>query len=474
MDGRTSRQGSPTAQRDREPERDRWWLVVAVGLAVFMASVDMSIVNVALPAIERDFGIATSSTEWVVLGYLLPLAGLALPSGRWLDTVGQRAALVFSLGGFALASVAAGLTPSLAWLIVARLVQGSFGALLFSLVPALATTAVRPEARGRAMGLITTLGPLGLISGPGLGGVLVDALGWQWIFFVNVPVSAVVLAVGLRMLPPGAPVRWPDRTWWAEAVLLSAAVAALLLALSFTASAGPAWMTLALLVVPLLLLWRRMPVSGAVRELFRVPGEVGPHLALVAAATAIGTVFFLTPFFMHREFGASMSAAGVAVLAFPAGMAVMGPFGGFLGDWWGFRSTAVLGATLFTVGLALLLPMDVRWHLGDVAWRLFLAGCGNGLFNAPNMAIAMTNAPRRLLATTGASTSLARTMGFALGPALATVAWSLSSYGPEGMQAAIVLATALSASSVVILVRTRLPVVQASQHAPRQTGHTPR
>jgi MFS family permease len=112
-----------------------------------------------------------------VLGYLLPFAGLALPSGRWLDTVGQRAALVFSLDGFALASVAAGLTPSLAWLIVARLVQGTFGALLFSLVPALATTAVRPEARGRAMGLITTLGPLGLISGPGLGGVLVDALG---------------------------------------------------------------------------------------------------------------------------------------------------------------------------------------------------------------------------------------------------------------------------------------------------------
>jgi MFS family permease len=430
---------------------DRWWLVVAAGLAVFMASVDMSIVNVALPAIERDFEIATSMTEWVVLAYLLPLAGLALPSGRWLDSVGQRLALAFSLAGFALASVAAGLAPGLAWLIGARLFQGTFGALLFSLVPALATTAVRPQARGRAMGLITTLGPLGLISGPVLGGMLVDLLGWRWIFFVNVPVSVLVMAVGLRMLAPSAPLRVPDRTWFAESLLLSAAVAALLLALSFTASDGPAWMTLALFAVPLVVLWLRMPISGAVRDLFRTPGELGPHVALASAATAIGTVFFMTPYFMQRELGESVSAAGVTILAFPAGMALMGPVGGFLGDWWGSRRTAVLGAILFTAGLALLLPLDGSWGLADLAWRLFLAGCGNGLFNAPNMAMAMTHAPRRLLATTGASIGLARTIGFALGPALATLVWSLSSYEAEGMRAAITLATALSALSVVAL-----------------------
>ncbi|WP_349693880.1 MFS transporter [Actinopolymorpha sp. B11F2] len=441
-----------------------------------MASVDMSIVNVALPAIERDFQVATSMTEWVVLAYLLPLAGLALPSGRWLDSVGRRPALGFSLTGFALASIAAGIAPSLAWLIGARLVQGTFGALLFSLVPALATAAVRPQARGRAMGLITTLGPLGLISGPGLrgramglittlgplglisgpglGGMVVEVLGWPWIFFVNVPVSVLVMVVGVRMLAPDAPLRVPGRTWFAESALLSAAVAALLLALSFTASKGPAWMMLALLSPPLLLLWLRMPISGAVRELFRTPGEVGPHLALGSAATAIGVVFFITPYFMQREVGESVSVAGVTLLFFPAGMALMGPVGGVLGDWWGHRSTAVLGAVLFTGGLALLLPMDGSWGPADLAWRLFLAGCGNGLFNAPNMAMAMTNTPPHLLATTGSSTSLARTMGFAMGPALATLVWSLSDQ-PGGMRAAIILATAISALSAVALVCIR-------------------
>ena len=451
----TERRRSAVAQA-ADIERNRWWLVVAAGLAVFMASVDMSIVNVALPAIERDLQIATSMTEWTVLAYLLPLAGLALPSGRWLDSVGQRPALVFSLTGFALASVAAGLAPSLVWLVGARLAQGTFGALLFSLVPALATTAVRPRARGRAMGLITTLGPLGLISGPGLGGMLVDTLGWPSIFFVNVPVSVLVVVVGLRMLAPTAPLRVPDRTWLAESLLLSAAVAALLLALSFTASEGPASMVVALIAVPLVFLWLRMPVSGAVRDLFRTPGELGPHVALAAAATSIGTVFFITPYFIQRELGESVSVSGATILAFPAGMALMGPVGGFLGDWWGSRKTAVLGAVLFTVGLALLLPMDRSWGVGDLAWRLLLAGCGSGLFNAPNMAMAMSHAPPTLLATTGASTSLARTMGFALGPALATLAWSLSSYQPKGIRGAMTLATVLSALSVAALVRTRV------------------
>jgi MFS family permease len=451
------------AQGARTP--DQWWLVVAAGLAVYMASVDMSIVNVALPAIERDFGIDASLTEWIVLGYLLPLAGLALPSGRWLDRVGQRPALMFSLGGFALASVAAGIAPQLPWLIGARLVQGTFGALLFSLVPALATAAVRPQARGRAMGVITTLGPIGLISGPGLGGMVVDALGWPWIFFVNVPVSILVMAVGLRTLPRGAPLRAPDRRWFAESALLSAAVAALLLALSFTASQGLMWIVLALVAVPLLLLWLRMPTSGAVRDLLRTPGEVGPHAALACAATAIGTVFFITPYFMQRELGASVSAVGATILAFPAGMAVMGPVGGFLGDWWGARKTALLGATLFTAGLALLLPMDGSWGLPDLAWRLFLAGGGNGLFNAPNMAMAMTYTPRPLLATTGASTSLARTMGFALGPALATLIWSISSYQLDGIRAAIAIATALSALSTVALVRMPAPADQPAAPA---------
>ena len=459
----------PSAAAPVGEQRDRWWLVAAAGLAVFMASVDMSIVSVALPVIERDLQVSTSLSEWVVLAYVLPLAGLALPSGRWLDTIGRRPALAFSLTGFAVASVAAGLAPGLAWLIGARLVQGAFGALLFSLVPALATTAVRPAARGRAMGLITTLGPIGLISGPLLGGLMVDTLGWPSIFFVNLPASLVVLTVGLRQLPAGPRLRAPDGIWFAETLLLSGAVAALLLSLTFTAAHGPAWLLLALAAVPLLGGWLRLPSSRPVQQLLRAPGVSGPHLALALTATAIGLVFFITPFFLQRSLGEPVSAVGVTILAFPAGMALTGLLGGFLGDWWNLRRTAAVGAAVFTVGLALLVPLDGSWGPGEVAWRLFLAGCGNGLFNAPNMTIAMSNAPAKLLATTGASTSLARQLGFALGPALATAAWALSSYRPEGMRAALLLATALSTAAATVLV-TRRPSRSCTQDSATGRG----
>lgn len=432
-------------------QRNQWSLVVVAALAVFMASVDMSIVNVALPAIESDLEIPTSMTEWVALAYLLPLAGLALPSARWLDTVGRRPALAFSLGGFALASLAAGLAPDLGWLLGARVVQGSFGAVLFALVPALATAAVQPRARGRAMGLITTLGPLGLISGPVLGGVLVDRLDWSWIFFVNVPVSLVVLVVGTRQLPTTTPLRAPTRAWFAEALLLSCAVAALLLSLTLAADAGAPWLLLAVVAVPLLATWLRRPDSAPVRRLLRAPAEAGPHLALALTATAIGVIFFITPFFLQRSLGQSASATGMVMLAFPAGMALAGPVGGFAGDRWGWRRTALLGVTWFSVGLACLVPMSAAWSPGDVAWRLFLAGCGSGLFNAPNMAIAMSSAPAALLATTGATTSLARQAGFAVGPAAATVAWSLSGYHVAGMTTAILLGALLGAAALVVL-----------------------
>lgn len=443
----------PSPGRHVEAERDRWWLVAAAGLAVFMASVDMSIVNVALPVIERDLQLTTSMSEWVVLAYLLPLAALALPSGRWLDTVGRRPALVFSLTGFAAASIAAGLAPGLGWLIGARLVQGTFGALLFALVPALASIAVRPQARGRAMGVITTLGPVGLISGPLLGGLIVENLGWASIFFVNVPVSLLVLTVGLRLLPRDRPLQAPERAWFVEALLLSGAVAVLLLSLTFTAADGPAWLLLTILAIPLIGGWLRLPTSIPIRRLLRAPAESTPHLALALSATAIGIVFFVAPFFLQRSLGASVSAAGASILAFPAGMALTGLLGGFLGDRWGPRRTAAAGAAVFTAGLALLVPMHESWGLGEVAWRLFLAGCGNGLFNAPIMAMAMSNAPRLLLATTGATTSLARQAGFAFGPALATVVWALSTYRSEGMRATVLLATVLTAVSTAILLR---------------------
>jgi MFS family permease len=136
-------------------------------------------------------------------------------------------------------------------------------------------------------------------------------------------------------------------------------------------------------------------------------------------------------------------------------MAMLGLIGGTLADRWGARRVAVSGALGLTGALLLIVPLGERWAPGDLAWRLALLGVTMGLFNAPNLTLALSRAPRHLLGTTGASTNLARQLGFALGPALATTMWALSGYALGGMRAGLALAAGVSALGAVALIRDR-------------------
>src|SRR3954447_20758162 len=147
-----------------------------------MAQLDTTIVTVALPSIQVALGAAPTLAEWVMLGYVVPLLALTLLSGRWVGSVGVSRGLTGGCAGFAAASVAAGLAPDAAVLIAARVLQGAAAALLLAAAPVAATEAVDEAKRGRALGVVSTLAPLaplGAVSGPVLGGLLVDSAGWR-------------------------------------------------------------------------------------------------------------------------------------------------------------------------------------------------------------------------------------------------------------------------------------------------------
>lgn len=429
-------------------------MVAATGIAVFMAQLDATVVNVALPTIEAEFGIGTSLTQWIVLGYVLPMIALSLPSGRWLDGVGHRSALVFAVTGFVLASVAVGLAQSIGWLITARVVQGAFAAVLFALIPVLTTVAARPESRGRAMGIVMTLGPLGGVSGPVLGGLLIEHIGWPWIFYLNVPVGLLVVVIGVTQLRPGQPLRAPGAGFGAEVALLMMAAVAVMLALTFTAEYGPAWLLLTPAAAPFVLLWYRHPSSAAVRELLRAPGMLGPHLVLLTEMTAVMAVAFLVPFHLQRNVGASPAEIGLTMLAFPLGTMALGVIGGALADRYTAHRITGVGAVIVAAGIALMIPISGDWAMAELTWRLAIIGMGAGLLAGPNQTMAMANSPRHLLGTTGASTSLARQLGIAFGPALATTIWATAGYTLVGMRAALAVAAGLALLSVVALLRT--------------------
>ncbi|MYW69786.1 MFS transporter [Streptomyces sp. SID8379] len=186
----------------------RWWGLAVLGLAQLMILLDGTIVNVALPSLQRDLGMADGDRPWVITSYTLAFGGLLLLAGRIADLVGRRRVFLAGLAGFAVASGAGGLAPTAGALFAARAFQGVFAALLAASALALITTTFSdPRERRRAIAVFGALGGTGGALGVTLGGVLTDGLGWRWCLYVNVPIALAALAGSVLMPPDTAPHR---------------------------------------------------------------------------------------------------------------------------------------------------------------------------------------------------------------------------------------------------------------------------
>ncbi|MER7986636.1 MFS transporter [Streptomyces noursei] len=424
---------------------ERWGLVAVAGICSFLAMFDMSVMTVAVPGIAAGFAVPVSVAQWAVLGYQLPVVALLLPAGRWLDRAPLRPVVLGALAGFGLCGAAAAAAPVAAVLLVARLLQGACGAVLFVLMPLLAVRAVRPERRGRAMSVPATLGPLGAVTGPALGGVLLDHWGWRAVLLVKLPLCLVAWWLARRGLAPGGRPTVPGRAECRDAALAGAAVGALLLGLTLLPEGWGGPVLCAVALVPGAL-WARSTGGRQVRGTLRSTRTGGAHAAVLALAAAFAAVHFLLAVQLQRTAGVSASATGLALLAFPAAMALAGPVGGRLADRLGARPVAVVGAALVALGFALLATAGA-WPPFEVAWRLAVAGLGMGLYGGPVQLLVLDAAGPARMATAGSTVQLARSAGFTLGPAAATALASLGDprTGPVLATAAALLATLLLA-----------------------------
>ncbi|MER3405683.1 MAG: MFS transporter, partial [Chloroflexota bacterium] len=231
-----SRAGHPLRTED-EPHNDayKWSVMLVAGSGIYMVTLDSGIVNVALPVLTAEFHTALNTAQWVILGYLLCITAFLLPAGRLADMLGRKRVFLTGFLLFAGSSALCGLAPGIGWLVAARVLQGIGGALVQANSPALVTQAFPSNERGRALGIVSAIVSVGLLSGPMVGGLITQYLGWRWAFFVNVPISIVATAVGVRLLRP-SPRRPGQRFDIAGAALFLVAVVALLLTLTM----GPA------------------------------------------------------------------------------------------------------------------------------------------------------------------------------------------------------------------------------------------
>jgi len=378
---------NPASQRAPHPGA----VLALVWTGLFMTTLDASIVNIGLPTIARAFGSPLSGTiEWVIIGYLVVAAGLLLTVGRVSDMVGRTPIWMVGLGLFTLASVLCGAAPSVQLLILARLLQGVGAALVLATGTAMLTGAVPPNQHGRALGLGALAIALGTSVGPTLGGLITEHLSWRWIFYVNVPIGLVALTAAYRFLPRGTG-RGRGRFDPLGALLLGVGVAGLTLGLSFGGEWG--WGsagllgTLAIAVAALtgaLVVERQVADPIIDLTLFRNRVFSSGIASMTLSMLALFSVGFLLPFYFEELRGFSTAHSGWLLTPMPLALAVVAPIAGAASDRLGSRLIAPLGLAINAVALSLLAQLDATSSTRDIAWRLALAGIGQGLFQAPN------------------------------------------------------------------------------------------
>jgi EmrB/QacA subfamily drug resistance transporter len=423
---------TPRPQRVRDHRHAPWLIVGTVCVGAFMGQLDASIVTLALPSMQRDFGVSVSQVEWVALAYLLTLVGLVTAIGRIADMVGRKALYTYGFALFTLASMACALAPSLPFLVVARVVQGGGAALLQANSVALISTAVPRNMLGRGIGVQGAAQALGLALGPAVGGFLVALGGWTLIFWVNVPVGVIGFVLGWFLLPRSRhlSVRMPMDRWGLALFLPASALTMLGLSMAARNPLPLAPVVTAVVVGGLLfglfVHWqRRAPAPLIDPALFtRAAFTAGIVSGLLSYLILFG-VLFVVPYFLEGTGLAGPARVGLVLTALPVALGVTAPFAGVVADRVGARTPTVTGMLVAALGLGLL--AIVHGSPAVVAAGLAVVGAGLGAFTPSNNAAIMAAAPHHQAGLASGVLNMTRGMGTALGVAVAGLVFTVSS-----------------------------------------------
>ncbi|AUX26897.1 multidrug MFS transporter [Sorangium cellulosum] len=414
-----------------QSENNKKWLVLAtIGLSVFMAMIDSSIVNLTLPTFAREMGVSFAAVQWIVLSYMLTVTTLMLSVGRLADIVGKRPMFVVGLAIFTVASGMCAIEVSLAWLIGWRVVQGVGASVVMALGPAILTEVFPPAERGKALGMIGTTVSAGIVLGPTLGGFILGSLGWGWIFLVNVPLGIIGCIVGARTLP--APVETRGQKFdIAGGVTMFGALLSLLLALTLGQRMGfGAPHILGLFAASVVLGAAFVKIENSVKQpLVQLPlfnntifsvNLVSSFLSFIATA---GTLI-LMPFFLQQVLHYGAERTGLLLSVMPIVIGVVAPIAGTLSDKYGVRPITVAGLGVLLLGYLAVSGLTAQSTTLDYILRFLPVGLGLGLFQSPNNSAIMGSVPREHLGIASGLLAVSRTLGQTSGVAIIGALWS--------------------------------------------------
>jgi EmrB/QacA subfamily drug resistance transporter len=445
-------------------ERYHKWAVLAlVALGTFMTALDASIVNIGLPSIARAFRAPVGgAVEWVIIIYLVVIAGTLLTVGRLSDLVGSKAVWMTGLAMFVLGSTLCGAASTLVMLIIARAFQGLGGALIFAPGLAIIADAFPPAERGRALGMNAVVSAIGTSFGPTLGGVITEHLTWRWIFYINLPLGALGFIASSRLLARSE-TRTREPLDLPGAVLVAMGFSLLTVTLSF----GQAWgwasgRLLACVVFAVVALVAAARVERRTRHpivdlaLFRESVLASSLGSLMLAMLALFAASFLLPFYFEELRGFSVARAGFLLTPLPLTIAVVAPFSGALADRVGSRWLVAGGLALASMGLLLLSRLDANSTIEQIVGCLVVTGLGQGMFQSPNSRALMNAAPASQQGEASGLLATARVVGQSLSVALAAAIFTGVGGASAGLTLAAARAAAVSPAHVVALQHTFL------------------
>ena len=406
-------------------ENRKWWTLGAVAFGLFMIMLDNTVVNVALPAMQRDLEMDLSELEWVVNGYALTFAVLMLTGGKLADYLGRRRIFIVGLALFTAASLACGFAPSASFLIAARVAQGVGAALMNPATLSIITATFPPRQRGMAIGIWAGVSALALALGPLVGGLLTEHIDWSWIFFINVPVGILGIVVARLVIDESRDTSAEQRLDVPGLVTSAAALFALtyalieantygwtsarILALFAFAAAG-----LALFVA----LEHRQRVPMLDLSLFRSGTFAGANTVMLLVALAMFGVFFFVSLYMQNILGYSPVEAGATFLPMTLFIVFVAPLAGRVSDRIGSRWLMGTGMTLVSASLFLFSRLDESSTFWDVLPGLLVGGLGMALAMTPTAAAAMGSVPVDKAGVGSAVLNSMRQVGGALGIAV--------------------------------------------------------
>jgi EmrB/QacA subfamily drug resistance transporter len=411
---------------DNKIHKKRWVILLTTVLLTFMATLDGSIVNVALPVMAQKLSVSMASIEWVVTSYLIVIVGTILIFGRLADIKGKTTIFKLGIIIFTIGSLTCGLSNSLIMLVFSRGLQAIGAAGTMSTSHGIITHVFPNNERGRALGINGTFVALGSMVGPPVGGVIVSILSWQYIFLINVPIGIIALVLAMKTLPKNNN-NLNEKLDIIGAILFGLTMVLLFGALTFGKEIG--YNNIAIissLVVSIILfvifinVEKRIEVPLLNLDIFKNSLFSLSIFCAFISFVAISCSNIILPFYLQYVMKLTPSVTGVLMMVSPIILAVVAPMSGHISDRVGSEVLTFLGLIGTSLGLFLISTLNQYSHLGMLIVFIAIMTLGNGMFQSPNNSLVMSTVDKKNLGIAGSINALVRNLGMVFGISLST------------------------------------------------------